>query len=133
MHALLRSFLIAAAALSTGIAVAEDCPPADHSPMCEDARAQAIYERADGELNAAYQSLLKRMSKPSEAELDYPALKTSFVQAQRQWLRFRDNECAAWYVINQAGAQRNADTLACLTERTQDRNRQLQAWSAALP
>lgn len=96
-------------------------------------RAQAVYDQADSDLNTLYQRLLKTLSQPRNEQLDYPALKTKFVEAQRQWVRFRDSECAAWYVINQAGTGRNADQMTCLLHRTQQRTAQLQEWQANLP
>ena len=67
---------------------------------------------------------------PSQPDpyVDFPTLKRQFIEAQRQWLSFRDKECEAWYLINQAGAQRNIDHLACLRDRTADRVQQLQRW-----
>ncbi|NMC24446.1 MAG: DUF1311 domain-containing protein, partial [Serratia sp.] len=96
-------------------------------------RAQAVFEQTDHQLNVSYQQLIKKMSQPKDEYLDYPALKTRFVEAQQQWLRFRDKECDAWYLINQAGAQRNTDQMACLIQRTKDRTAQLKEWIIALP
>lgn len=101
--------------------------------MCEDMRAQAVYDRVDNELNAAYQQLLKRMSQPQSEYLDYPTLKAKFIEAQRQWVRFRNKECDAWYVVNQAGTGRNADQMTCMVKRTKDRTKQLKEWASYLP
>jgi len=128
-----RLLFIAAVFLTPFAAHAEDCPKDDLSPMCEDMRAQAVFDQADHQLNVAYQQLIKKMSRPQEEYLDYPALKTRFMEAQRQWVRFRDKECDAWYVINQAGAQRYSDQMACVVQRTKDRTAQLTEWSSALP
>lgn len=126
--------LVVGSLLASSCAVhAQDCPKDDLSPMCEDQRAQAVYELADNELNTVYQQLLKRMSKSQSEYLDYPTLKVKFIEAQRQWLRFRNSECDAWYVINQAGTGRNADQMSCLVTRTKDRTKQLKEWAAYLP
>lgn len=128
-----RLFVVAGFLVSSGAVHAQDCPKDDLSPMCEDRRAQAVYERADSELNIVYQQLVKKMSQPPSEYLDYPTLKTKFIEAQRQWVRFRNNECDAWYVINQAGTGRNADQMTCLVARTKDRTKQLKEWAAYLP
>jgi uncharacterized protein YecT (DUF1311 family) len=60
--------------------------------------------------------------------VNFPELKSQFIEAQRQWLKFRDKECEAGYLINQAGTQRNIDHLVCLRDRTADRVQQLQQW-----
>jgi len=114
-------------------AQAQDCKADDYSPICTDMRAQAAYEAADSDLNKVYQQVLKRLSQPRTEDIDYPTLKTKFTQAQRQWVRFRDSECDAWYGVNQAGTGRNADQMACLLKRTQQRTGQLQEWQAYLP
>lgn len=129
-----RSLLIAGGMLLSPVAaLAEDCPKDDLSPMCEDMRAQATFELTDHQLNVSYQQLIKKMSQPKDDYLDYPALKIKFVEAQRQWVRFRDKECDAWYLINQAGAQRNTDQMACLIQRTKERTGQLKEWFSTLP
>ncbi|MBB1627508.1 lysozyme inhibitor LprI family protein [Achromobacter sp. UMC71] len=115
------------------MAQAQDCKADDYSPICTDMRAQAAYEQADGDLNTVYQQVLKRLSQPRNEYIDYPALKTKFTAAQRQWVRFRDSECDAWYGVNQAGTGRNADQMTCLLKRTQQRTQQLQEWQAYLP
>src|SRR5580704_6847372 len=85
-----RRLLVVAGLLASSCVVhAQECPKDDISPMCEDRRAQAVYDRADNELNTAYQQLLKRMSQPQSEYLDYPTLKAKFIEAQRQWVRFR--------------------------------------------
>ena len=128
-----RQLFIAAVFLTPFAAHAEDCLKDDLSHICADMRAQAVFEQADYQLNITYQQLIKKMSQPQEEYLDYPALKTKFMAAQRQWVIFRDKECDAWYVINQAGAQRNSDQMACLVQRTKDRTAQLMEWSSGLP
>ena len=134
MHSTLcRSLFVALVLSASPIANAQDCKADDYSPICTDMRAQAVYDQADSDLNTLYQRLLKTLSQPRNEQLDYPALKTKFVEAQRQWVRFRDSECSAWYVINQAGTGRNADQMTCLLHRTQQRTAQLQEWQANLP
>lgn len=128
-HGLVATLVLSAAPL----AQAQDCKADDYSPICTDMRAQAAYEAADSDLNKVYQQVLKRLSQPRTEEIDYPTLKTKFTQAQRQWVRFRDSECDAWYGVNQAGTGRNADQMACLLKRTQQRTGQLQEWQAYLP
>ncbi len=128
-----RSLCAALVLSASSTAHAQDCKADDYSPICTDMRAQAVYDQADSALNAAYQRLLKTLSQPRNEDIDYPALKTRFIEAQRQWVRFRDSECAAWYLINQAGTGRNADQMTCLLRRTQQRTQQLQEWQSNLP
>ncbi|WP_228545579.1 lysozyme inhibitor LprI family protein [Burkholderia pseudomultivorans] len=109
-------------------AQAQSCEPDSVARECLQQRSQDEFQQADDELNRTYQKVLKAMSRPHDEYVNYPALKVKFVEAQRQWIRFLDNECAAWYLINEAGADRNLDLLTCEIDRTRDRTRQLKAW-----
>ncbi|KVG64369.1 hypothetical protein WS80_18860 [Burkholderia pseudomultivorans] len=109
-------------------AQAQSCEPDSVVRECLQQRSQDEFQQADDELNRTYQKVLKAMSRPRDEYVNYPALKVKFVEAQRQWIRFLDNECAAWYLINEAGADRNLDLLTCEIDRTRDRTRQLKAW-----
>lgn len=128
MHNALPSLFCLIGLLLPMMVKAMDCPQDDLSPMCADMRAQAIFEDADNQLNTSYKQLIKLMSQPKDHYIDFPALKMKFIESQRQWLRFRDKECDAWYLINQAGVQRNVDQMNCLINRTHDRNQQLKEW-----
>ncbi|CAB3749218.1 MULTISPECIES: lysozyme inhibitor LprI family protein [Burkholderia] len=109
-------------------AQAQSCTPDSVAPECLLQRSQDEYQQADNELNRTYQKVLKSMSRPRDEYVNYPELKVKFVEAQRQWVRFLVNECTAWYLINEAGADRNLDLLTCETDRTRDRTRELNAW-----
>lgn len=111
----------------------QDCHENDASTWCSTQRLAHEYELVDDNLNKVYQELLKAMEKPAEEYLDYPSLKTKFIEAQRQWIRFRDSECNAWYIFNEAGTGRNVDHLECLVMRTRDRIKQLKEWQSAMP
>lgn len=126
-----RAALGVAAALTFSwftAAQAQSCAPDSVSPECLLQRSQDELQRADDELNRTYRKVLKAISRPRDEYVDYPALKVKFVEAQRQWIRFLDKECTAWYLINEAGADRNLDLLTCEIDRTRDRTRELDAW-----
>lgn len=116
------------AVLALGTAHAESCTSDSVAPECLMQRSQAGFEQADAELNRTYQKILKAMSRPRDEYVDYPTLKAKFVEAQRQWVRFVGTECSAWYLINEAGADRDLDQLSCEFDRTRDRTRELNAW-----
>ncbi|WP_244105889.1 lysozyme inhibitor LprI family protein, partial [Burkholderia cenocepacia] len=90
-------------------AQAQSCAPDSVAPECLLQRSQDELQQADDELNRTYRKVLKSLSRPRDEYVNYPALKAKFIEAQRQWLRFIDNECSAWYLINEAGADRNLD------------------------
>ena len=95
-------------------AAAPDCARATTQAdmnRCADGRAI----RADAALNAAW---ARR----------YPALgpaRPAFLTAQRQWLRFRDAECAAEGAIYDGGSLRPMVVAGCRAELTEERTRRL--------
>jgi uncharacterized protein YecT (DUF1311 family) len=112
---------------------AQTCDANNVSPQCVERRSEQGYEQVDGELNQTYRQIIQGLSKPEGEYIDYPTLKSRFVEAQRQWVKFRDAECSAWFLINEAGTGRDEDELNCRIQRTQDRIRELKEWVKALP
>ncbi|WP_181156683.1 lysozyme inhibitor LprI family protein [Paraburkholderia sp. BL21I4N1] len=112
---------------------AQECKPNDVSDPCVEQATQREFERADRDLNATYSQVVRKISVPKNEYVDYPALKAKLAEAQRQWVRFRDSECDAWYKVSEAGTGRNAFQSNCLTQRTVDRTRELKAWLEYLP
>lgn len=109
------------------------CSAQDLSPVCADFRAQALEEQVDKQLNAEYQALLGKLSRERDEYINYPQLKEKVVAAQRQWLRFLAAECDAWYLINEAGAQRNVNQMQCLIDVKKERIARIRAWQHNLP
>ncbi len=128
-----REILGAALMSASATLPAQECATSDLSPFCGEMRTQARYEKADNTLNAVYRQVLDEISELDGAYVDTANLKEKFVEAQRQWIRFRDAECDAWYQINQMGTDRGVDQLNCLIDRTESRTGQLQKWIAYLP
>jgi uncharacterized protein YecT (DUF1311 family) len=84
----------------------------------------------DKELNAAYDKLLKSLApKYKEDATDYTAIKEKLVEAQRDWIKFRDNDCDARYRLNAGGTIRGLVALNCKIEHTELRTKQLRRWS----
>ena len=81
------------------------------------AQARAEFERADAELNKAYEALL--------AKLPDSQSKEKLKQSQRAWLAFRDTEAA--FAANQARGGSMAPTIRyeTMAELTQQRIKQL--------
>jgi uncharacterized protein YecT (DUF1311 family) len=83
----------------------------------------------DKELNAAYDKLLKSLApKYKEDTTDYAAIKEKLVEAQRDWIKFRDNDCDAKYRLNAGGTIRGLVSLSCKIEHTALRTKQLRRW-----
>lgn len=84
----------------------------------------------DRELNEAYQALLKSLKPEDKSdETDFADVKRRLVEAQRGWIVFRDNDCKAKMAYWSPGTIRGAMYLACLTERTEQRTKELRVWT----
>jgi uncharacterized protein YecT (DUF1311 family) len=84
----------------------------------------------DSALNAAYQALLKTLVPADKADpVNYAEVKELLREGQRDWVRFKENDCRAKYALYADGTMRDAVYLACVTERTEQRTRQLLSWA----
>ena len=84
----------------------------------------------DKELNAAYQKLLRKLV-PSDKSDDtsYEDVKKLLIEAQRNWIRFRDADCKGQLRLHEGGTIRGAVYLGCLAERTEQRTKELLKWA----
>jgi uncharacterized protein YecT (DUF1311 family) len=76
------------------------------------------FKQADKELNAAYDRLFAKIS---------PAGQSALREAQRTWLRFRDQECDFETFATRDGSIHSMVLLICRTNLTQLRTKQLVA------
>jgi uncharacterized protein YecT (DUF1311 family) len=98
-----------------------ECWP-EGSAMNVGLKARQRLETADRELNATYQRILKSL--PADADDNNP--KGTLVSGQREWVKFRDADCAA--VGEVSGGVRmwkSAYEVACEADMTQARNAEL--------
>jgi len=99
--------------------------PAGARGGCDDAQDQntmnqcaaADYARADAELNRAYKQAMAGLDEHSQLLLK---------NAQRDWIKFRDDECLYQNVQNEGGSIYPLVYNGCLTALTKDRTKQLQ-------
>ena len=85
--------------------------------------------KKDKELNAAYQALMKRLA-PSDKSDDtkYGDIKKQLVEAQKNWIKYRDADCSAKYTLYEQGSIRGIVHLSCLKEKTEQRTKELLVW-----
>ena len=93
-------------------------PAAAQSQIELDEGAGAAFHKVDGELNAFYRDLTRKMSSAGQAKLR---------AAQQAWLRFRDLECAFETAGSEGGSVHPMVETECRTELTRQRNQQLKA------
>jgi uncharacterized protein YecT (DUF1311 family) len=90
--------------------------------------ARLDFEKADKELNAAYKIVINSLSKSEPGSTQYRDTKNSLIAAQRLWISFRDKDCNAVFNYWRDGTIRTGLYLACKTDHTKLRTKQLQAF-----
>ena len=94
--------------------------------------AQQTLARRDRELNDAYRHLLRTLADPAATDADDAAradARRLLVEAQRQWLRFRDHDCRGRLRLYDTGSMRGLVYLGCLIAHTEQRTEQLRRWA----
>jgi uncharacterized protein YecT (DUF1311 family) len=85
--------------------------------------------KKDKELNAAYQELLKQLVADDKSDTtDYAETRKLLLDAQRNWIKFRDADCKGRLVLYAEGTIRGAVYFGCLVERTEQRTKELRHW-----
>lgn len=79
---------------------------------------QRAYRQADQTLNQVYRAVRKRLDKPARTQL---------LNAQRAWLTYRDNNCAAESHLSNRSERSEALYQRCLTRMTEVRTAELRA------
>jgi uncharacterized protein YecT (DUF1311 family) len=86
--------------------------------------------KEDKKLNVAFQKLLKDIVSPGKSDgTDYEGSKKMLIEAQRNWIKFRDADCKGQLILNASGTMRGVIYLSCLTDRTEQRTKELTKWA----
>lgn len=92
---------------------------------------QIELESSDAKLNRIYKDIMSRINTgelPDRTLVDASELKQSLIVSQRGWLKFKDKNCDAFYVLQSGGRQRNEARLECEIEMTNARIKYLVKW-----
>jgi len=90
---------------------------------------QIEFESADKELNSVYKSIINsiKSGELSDSSLVAPdQLKQSLIVSQRSWLKFKEKNCDAFYILHSGGTGRNAARLECEISMTKSRTQYLE-------
>ncbi len=129
MHKYLLAVCVCSFSLNASAQASDPCASASNTIEVNEC-AQKVLKEKDGELNRAYQALLKSLN-PSMAgdTTDYASVKRELAEAQRSWIKYRDSDCSAKYKFWEQGSIRGAMYLSCLKERTEQRTAELRKWA----
>lgn len=128
-----QAFVLIIVMLTSTVAWSQDADPcgAARNTIEINECAKRMLAQRDKELNAAYRNLVKALA-PSDSSdaTNYDEVRKNLLNGQRHWMRFRDDDCRAKYLLNAGGTIRDAVHLGCLIEHTEQRTRQLLDWNA---
>lgn len=131
-----KTLLLTFCILAAGAAFAEDADPCAtqrNTGEIDECGKQTL-ARKDKELNAAYQELLKQLVADDKSDsTDYAETRKLLLEAQRNWIRFRDADCRGHLVLYAAGSMRGAVHYGCLIDRTEQRTWELRHWINRAP
>jgi uncharacterized protein YecT (DUF1311 family) len=121
------SLLLLALVGISGRANAQECVGTpDDVAACNEAAV------ADEELNAAYRDLLAKLDNPSKVmSSHHAAARKSVIRAQRAWLTFREQDCAAVFDVAD-GSSKAALGISCEADHARLRAKQLREMANAL-
>lgn len=120
-----RTLLAAPLLCASTLCAALDCARAVTTPDL-DTCAAADHQRADAQLNAAYQRVLRTLGQGEEPPAERAAVQAALRDAQRLWVRFREADCKALYARDAGGSVRTLTFHGCMQARAEQRTRELQ-------
>lgn len=89
-----------------------------------------ILAKKDKELNMAYKKLIDSLASDDKGDdTNYAEVKKHLLEAQRNWIKFRDSDCRGMLTLHESGSIRGSVYLSCLSERTEQRTKELLNWA----
>ncbi len=76
-------------------------------------------KKIDRKLNIVYRRLIRNLTRPDTEFEKYSELKSSVVDAQKAWLKFREADCNAIHTLYGDGSIRTAMQLECKHTHTE--------------
>lgn len=125
---LLLSVLASNFAAAAGTDPADPCKSQSNTLELNECAARTL-EARDKALNLAYQNLLKKLVPDDQYDkTDYATTRKYLIEAQKNWIRYRDADCSGQYVLYAEGSIRNIVALNCQIEKTEQRTKELNHW-----
>jgi uncharacterized protein YecT (DUF1311 family) len=94
--------------------------------------AESEYQKADKNLNVAYQAALTVSESIDEVQ-QRKDTRQSLIEGQRFWVKFRDKDCDAVYNLWSGGTIRGVMYWGCMIDRTKQRTKELESFTFREP
>lgn len=88
---------------------------------CAHQQQQAV----EAQLNETWREVTKHLGGDDS---HYPEVRAKLLEGQRAWIKFREADCAAMYLLHQDGTMRNLMHIGCMQSHAEQRIKSLQAF-----
>lgn len=111
--------------LYSGVATSANCESPENTIEINECAA-IQQDRVEKELNIVYSRVFNSITKESEEGVDGKSdLKKRFIEAQRNWIKFRETDCDAIYLHWYPGSIRGIRSINCMRSRAEQRIKEL--------
>ncbi|MEC4722565.1 lysozyme inhibitor LprI family protein [Noviherbaspirillum sp. CPCC 100848] len=124
-HLILPLALLAASKSAAGL----DCGKAITTPDINQC-ASIEQKKVEANLNKVYQRVLKSLGQQDAPQPSSAAMRTSFIAAQRAWIKFREADCDAVYQKYADGTIRTVMYIGCMQHHAERRIKDLEAYES---
>lgn len=114
---------------ASGSAAGLDCGKAITTPDINQC-ASIEQKKVEANLNKVYQRVLKSLGRQDESQPSSAAVRTSFIAAQKAWIRFREADCDAVFQKYADGSIRTVMYIGCLQNHAERRIKDLEAYAS---
>ncbi len=90
--------------------------------------ASAELKLLDKLLSDKYEQVLSKIPRNKNELADWPEMRRHFINGQKQWTRFRQEDCASLFVANGIGQIRVLEDLSCFKRHNERRMEDLDKW-----
>ena len=80
----------------------------------------AAYQKADSQMTIVYKKVMKKLTDPKQ--------KQALIQAQRNWIKYKEAHCKAIADLYEGGSMRGMVYSNCLETLTNERKRNLETY-----
>ena len=106
-------------------AQAIDCSKAITTPDIN-ACASADQKKVETKLNTIYRRVIKSLDQPDTELEKFSEMKSTLIEAQRAWVKFREADCTAVSTLHASGTIRTAMYIGCMQSHAERRIKDLE-------